>query len=72
MDKSDGMLWLNSTFPENASASAPGAGRGPWSAASRDVAFSTKEFPSAKITFLNIRVGDIGSTSGSGNGNAFA
>ncbi|KAJ7131251.1 cellobiohydrolaseI [Mycena epipterygia] len=56
------MLWLDSNYPLNASATAPGVSRGPCSATSGDPNTVQSQQPNAFVTFSNIKTGPIGST----------
>ena len=56
------MLWLDSNYPTNASATAPGVSRGTCSTDSGKPATVESESASAKVIFSNIKVGPIGST----------
>jgi cellulose 1,4-beta-cellobiosidase len=61
-DSSSGMVWLDSTDPTNATASTPGAARGPCTIDSGDTAMLTSMYPDAAVVFSNIKSGEIGST----------
>lgn len=56
------MLWLDSNYPTNATASDPGVGRGTCDADSGKPATVESESKDAKVIFSNIKVGAIGST----------
>jgi len=56
-DASGGMAWLDQT-----TGSGPGAGRGPCAAGSGDTTMITSMYPNAKVTFSNVKTGDLGST----------
>ncbi|KAK6991918.1 glucanase [Favolaschia claudopus] len=61
-DHEAGMYWLDSTYPTDASASAPGVSRGPCSTTSGDPKTVESSEGSNSVTFSNIKFGDIGST----------
>ncbi|KAL6812840.1 Exoglucanase 1 [Trichoderma sp. SZMC 28013] len=63
------MLWLDSTYPTNATASTPGAKRGTCSTSSGVPSQVEAQSPNAKVIYSNIRFGPIGSTGGSTGGN---
>merc|ERR1711988_1355523 len=54
------MLWLDSTYPTNATG--PGAERGPCSIDSGDPEQVRRDNPNAYVKWMNIRYGDIGAT----------
>jgi cellulose 1,4-beta-cellobiosidase len=56
------MLWLDSTYPTNATATDPGVARGTCSTDSGQPSTVESESASAKVIFSNIKVGPIGST----------
>lgn len=56
------MLWLDSTYPTNATATDPGVARGTCSTDSGEPSTVESESASAKVIFSNIKVGPIGST----------
>jgi cellulose 1,4-beta-cellobiosidase len=56
------MLWLDSNYPTDKSASTPGVSRGPCATTSGKPAEVEAQSPNASVTFSNIRYGDIGST----------
>ncbi|KAJ7603946.1 cellobiohydrolaseI [Mycena rosella] len=56
------MLWLDSNYPLNASATAPGVSRGPCSATSGDPNTVQSQQPNAFVVFSDIKTGPIGST----------
>ncbi|KAF7324290.1 Glucanase [Mycena sanguinolenta] len=56
------MLWLDSDYPLNASASAPGVARGPCATTSGVPATVEATMPNDQVIFSNIRTGPIGST----------
>ncbi|KAF2090565.1 glycoside hydrolase family 7 protein [Saccharata proteae CBS 121410] len=56
------MLWLDSTYPTNDTASTPGAARGSCSTGSGVPADVEGDSPGASVTYSNIKVGDINST----------
>ena len=59
-DHAANMTWLDSSDPPNGKE--PGDQRGPCSLTSGVPANVEKNFPSSKVIFSNIRVGEIGST----------
>jgi cellulose 1,4-beta-cellobiosidase len=61
-DHSANMLWLDSDYPVNKSASLPGVARGPCAATSGVPADVESQSPNSSVTFSNIKFGDIGST----------
>jgi cellulose 1,4-beta-cellobiosidase len=65
-DHDAGMLWLDSNYPAAGDVSKPGVARGTCSADSGDPAKVEVDSADASVTFSNIKVGDIGSTDGSG------
>jgi hypothetical protein len=56
------MLWLDSTYPVNASSSTPGAARGTCATTSGDPNDIIKNNPDATVTYSNVRTGPIGFT----------
>ena len=56
------MLWLDSSYPTNATATDPGVARGTCSTDSGKPSTVESESASAKVIFSNIKVGPIGST----------
>lgn len=62
------MLWLDSTYPTNDTASTPGAARGSCSTSSGAPATVESQNGNAKVTFSNIRFGPIGSTTSGNSG----
>ncbi|KAL0577328.1 hypothetical protein V5O48_004651 [Marasmius crinis-equi] len=56
------MLWLDSNYPLNKSASTPGVARGTCSADSGDPKTIESQHGDATVSFSNIKVGPIGST----------
>lgn len=56
------MLWLDSTYPTNASASDPGAARGTCATDSGKPSDVESNSADASVTFSNIKFGPIGST----------
>ncbi|CAL5873532.1 uncharacterized protein PFLUO_LOCUS7812 [Penicillium psychrofluorescens] len=56
------MLWLDSDYPTNATATDPGVARGTCSTSSGDPATVESQSGSANVVFSNIKVGPIGST----------
>ena len=58
------MLWLDSTYPTNESASVPGVGRGECSTTSGIPANVESQSPGASVIFSNIKFGSLNSTFG--------
>lgn len=56
------MLWLDSNYPLDQSASAPGNARGPCATSSGDPKDVESQHGDAKVVFSNIKYGDINST----------
>ncbi|OBZ74435.1 Exoglucanase 1 [Grifola frondosa] len=68
-DYAANMLWLDSDYPTDASASTPGVSRGPCATNSGVPTDVESQSPGASVTFSNIKFGDLGSTfSGSTSG----
>ncbi|PNP48036.1 exoglucanase 1 precursor [Trichoderma gamsii] len=63
-DYAANMLWLDSTYPTNDTASTPGAARGSCSTSSGVPATVEQQSPNSKVIFSNIKFGPIGSTGG--------
>lgn len=61
-DYADNMLWLDSDYPLNKSASTPGVARGPCATTSGVPSDVESQSPDSSVTFSNIKFGDIGST----------
>jgi len=61
------MLWLDSTYPTNSPANAPGAARGTCATTSGVPATVEAQSPGAFVTYGNIKFGPIGSTFGAGS-----
>jgi len=60
------MLWLDSKYPVNASASTPGVERGPCAGgAASTPEYLRRTYPHASVKFWNAAVGEIGSTTSS-------
>ncbi|CAK4072637.1 unnamed protein product [Aphanomyces euteiches] len=57
-------LWLDSTYPTNKSATIPGVGRGTCSITSGVPSEVQSQYPSATVKHSNIRIGDLGTTTG--------
>jgi len=57
------MLWLDSNDPATGDPSTPGVARGTCSTSSGVPAQTESQYASASVTYSNIKVGDIGSTS---------
>ncbi|BFZ57397.1 hypothetical protein PYCC9005_004449 [Savitreella phatthalungensis] len=56
------MLWLDSSYPADKDAASPGVTRGPCDVKSGQTADVRGKYGSAKVTYSNIKFGDIGST----------
>ncbi|KDQ28893.1 glycoside hydrolase family 7 protein [Pleurotus ostreatus PC15] len=56
------MLWLDSNYPLDKSASAPGVARGTCATTSGEPKDVESQSPNAQVIFSNIKYGDIGST----------
>ncbi|KAL4905352.1 putative 1,4-beta-D-glucan cellobiohydrolase A [Aspergillus multicolor] len=56
------MMWLDSTYPEDADPSEPGIARGTCAHGAGDPDVVESEHPDASVTFSNIKFGPIGST----------
>lgn len=68
-DHAANMLWLDSDYPTDKSASTPGVARGTCATTSGVPADVESQVPNSSVTFSNIKFGDIGSTfSGSSSG----
>jgi cellulose 1,4-beta-cellobiosidase len=61
-DYAANMLWLDSDYPLNKSASVPGVTRGTCATTSGVPSDVESQSPDASVTFSNIKFGDIGST----------
>jgi len=61
-DYAASMLWLDSDYPTNKDASAPGVARGTCATTSGVPAQIESQSPNAYVTFSNIKFGDLGST----------
>ncbi|KAG6913138.1 Exoglucanase 1, partial [Tephrocybe rancida] len=61
-DHAVNMLWLDSTYPTDASASTPGVGRGTCATTSGTPTDVETNAPNSSVTYSNIRFGEIGST----------
>ena len=61
-DHNSNMLWLDSTFPTDKSASDPGAVRGTCPTSSGDPAEVETSAASSSVTYSNIKYGAINST----------
>ncbi|OBZ75906.1 Exoglucanase 1 [Grifola frondosa] len=66
-DYAANMLWLDSDYPTNKSASLPGVSRGPCAITSGVPTDVESQSPGASVTFSNIKFGDIGSTFSAGS-----
>nr|AEF58998.1 1,4-beta-D-glucan cellobiohydrolase B precursor [Aspergillus niger] len=66
-DYAANMLWLDSDYPVNSSASTPGVARGTCSTDSGVPATVEADSPNAYVTYSNIKFGPIGSTYSSGS-----
>lgn len=67
-DHAVNMLWLDSTYPTDKSASTPGVARGTCPITSGVPADVEKNSPNSQVIYSNIKIGPIGSTFGSGSG----
>ncbi|KAH9146604.1 hypothetical protein LEN26_004945, partial [Aphanomyces euteiches] len=56
------VLWLDSTYPTNASATTPGVGRGTCDITTGVPKEVQAQYPDATVKYSNIRVGDLGTT----------
>lgn len=56
------MLWLDSSYPTDASTSKPGVARGDCATSSGVPADVESQSPNAQVKYSNIRFGPIGST----------
>ncbi|KAG6914497.1 hypothetical protein DXG01_016920 [Tephrocybe rancida] len=61
-DHAVNMLWLDSTYPTDASTSTPGVGRGTCATTSGTPTDVETNSPNSSVTYSNIRFGEIGST----------
>lgn len=61
-DTSAYMLWLDSNYPFDQAASAPGTARGSCSESSGRPADLRSQVPNATVKYMNIKYGAIGST----------
>jgi cellulose 1,4-beta-cellobiosidase len=61
-DYTASMLWLDSDYPTNKDASAPGVARGTCATTSGVPAQVEAQVPNSQVVFSNIKFGDIGST----------
>lgn len=59
-DHAQNMLWLDSSYPKGKTG--PGVARGSCAATSGVPANVESQHPNAKVTFSNIKIGEIGST----------
>ncbi|CAK4788307.1 unnamed protein product, partial [Aphanomyces euteiches] len=64
VDYAANCLWLDSTYPVNKSPSVPGAGRGTCATTSGVPADVLAQSGSATVMYGNIKVGDLGTTTG--------
>jgi len=72
-DSLSDMLWLDSDYPLNKKASAPGVARGPCKTTTGSPKYVRSKYPRASAQYSNIKVGTIGSTqlpTGSGSGSS--
>ncbi|KAJ8515059.1 hypothetical protein ONZ45_g7490 [Pleurotus djamor] len=63
------MLWLDSNYPTDKTASTPGVARGACATTSGDPKDVESASPNAQVTFSNIKTGPIGSTFGGSSSN---
>jgi cellulose 1,4-beta-cellobiosidase len=61
-DHTANMLWLDSDYPTDKSASTPGVSRGPCATSSGDPKNVESQSPGASVTFSNIKFGDLNTT----------
>ncbi|KAG6809058.1 hypothetical protein H0H92_001761 [Tricholoma furcatifolium] len=61
------MLWLDSDYPTNASATTPGVARGTCATTSGVPATVESEYPNSSVVYSNIRFGDLNSTYSAGS-----
>jgi len=61
-DYAANMLWLDSLYPTNATATKPGIARGPCATTTGVPSEVEKDYPNSSVKYGNIRFGDIGST----------
>ncbi|KAH9148421.1 hypothetical protein LEN26_004501 [Aphanomyces euteiches] len=64
-DQAAQCLWLDSTYPATKDPSVPGVNRGSCPTSSGVPADVQNQYPSATVKYGNIRVGDLGTTTGS-------
>ncbi|GES61459.1 cellobiohydrolase celD [Aspergillus terreus] len=69
-DHNSSMMWLDSSYPEDADASEPGVARGTCEHGVGDPETVESQHPGATVTFSNIKFGPIGSTYSSSNSTA--
>lgn len=67
-DHAANLLWLDSNYPANGSATQPGVARGTCPTSSGVPNDLQSQSPNAQVVFSNIKFGDIGSTFSSGQG----
>lgn len=67
-DHAVNMLWLDSTFPTDKDATAPGVARGTCSTTSGAPTDLEANAPNSQVIYSNIKIGPIGSTFNSGSG----
>jgi len=67
-DAEANMLWLDSDYPADKSPSIPGVNRGPCARDTGKPTYLRSKFPDARVTYSEIKVGAIGSTFGSSEG----
>lgn len=63
------MLWLDSNYPTDKTASSPGVARGECATTSGDPTDVESQSANSQVTFSNIKFGPIGSTFGAGASN---
>ncbi|KAL5361004.1 putative 1,4-beta-D-glucan cellobiohydrolase A [Aspergillus floccosus] len=69
-DHHSSMMWLDSSYPEDADTSEPGVARGTCERGVGDPENVESQHPGATVTFSNIKFGPIGSTYSSSNSTA--
>merc|ERR1712050_705333 len=62
------MLWLDSAYPTDAPRTQPGVVRGPCRTTSGSPDFVREKYPHASVKYMDVRIGEIGTTYGNGHG----
>ncbi|TPX31673.1 hypothetical protein SmJEL517_g05045 [Synchytrium microbalum] len=65
-DNAANMLWLDSSYPPTKSPGSPGVTRGTCSPQSGVPGDIQNQMPNAKVTFSNVKIGDLGTTTQAG------